>query len=133
MVRHGEAMPANMAQRRVAIFLGKRLGNGHTPRCISGVLMERCRIIGSVVVTAPAALWLWQQGPTKSDHGHGHESHDTKEASDEEPEAESTDEPEEKDEPKDEGDAEEESKDDSKDDGKDESKDEDSSDDSEEK
>lgn len=36
------------------------------------------RIIGSVGITVPAATWLWQQGPKKSDHhdDHGHEDHE---------------------------------------------------------
>jgi len=55
-------------------------------------------LIGSIVVTVPAAGWLWQQGPVKSDHGHGHESHEKEEpeekeeAKDEEPKEESSDE-----------------------------------------
>merc|ERR1712000_487355 len=32
-------------------------------------------LVGSLVVTVPAAGWLWQQGPSKSDHGHGHAEH----------------------------------------------------------
>ncbi|ETI21443.1 hypothetical protein G647_07790 [Cladophialophora carrionii CBS 160.54] len=39
-------------------------------------------LIGSIVVTVPAAGWLWQQGPTKSDHGHGHDAHAEKEVED---------------------------------------------------
>jgi hypothetical protein len=34
------------------------------------------RMIGSVVVTVPSAAWLWQQGPKKGEHGHGHDEHD---------------------------------------------------------
>jgi len=41
-------------------------------------------LIGSLVVTVPAAGWLWQQGPTKSDHGHGHDAH-TEEKHEDEP------------------------------------------------
>jgi len=32
-------------------------------------------LIGAIVFTVPSAAWLLQQGPTKSEHGHG--SHDT--------------------------------------------------------
>jgi hypothetical protein len=32
-------------------------------------------MIGSVAVTVPSATWLWQQGPKKGDHGHGHDEH----------------------------------------------------------
>ncbi|KIW64472.1 hypothetical protein PV04_09403 [Phialophora macrospora] len=39
-------------------------------------------LIGSIVVTVPAAGWLWQQGPTKSDHGHGHDAHAEKQHED---------------------------------------------------
>ncbi|KEF55690.1 uncharacterized protein A1O9_08440 [Exophiala aquamarina CBS 119918] len=44
-------------------------------------------LIGSVAATVPAAVWLWQQGPEPSAHGHGHESHGKEEeAPQEEPE-----------------------------------------------
>ncbi|KIX08600.1 uncharacterized protein Z518_03256 [Rhinocladiella mackenziei CBS 650.93] len=48
--------------------------SGHGPQQKSSDLPW---LIGSVVVTVPAAAWLWQQGPEPSDDHHGHESHDT--------------------------------------------------------
>jgi len=33
-------------------------------------------LIGSIVVTVPSAAWLWQQGPTKGEHGHKHGEHE---------------------------------------------------------
>merc|ERR1712000_50555 len=54
-------------------------------------------LVGSLVVTVPAAGWLWQQGPSKSDHGHGHAEH--KEEAEETSGEESVEEEQPKDEP----------------------------------
>ena len=67
-------MHKNIAQRRAAIFLGKFI-NGTSSHGFSAILMVHHRLVGSLVVTVPAAGWLWQQGPSKSDHGHGHAEH----------------------------------------------------------
>ncbi|RVX75106.1 hypothetical protein B0A52_01383 [Exophiala mesophila] len=45
-------------------------------------------LIGSIVFTVPAASWLYAQGPTPSEHGHGHDAH--KEESAEEAKEESS-------------------------------------------
>ncbi|EXJ55885.1 hypothetical protein A1O7_08816 [Cladophialophora yegresii CBS 114405] len=79
-------------------------------------------LIGSIVVTVPAAGWLWQQGPTKSDHGHGHEEKVVEEAPAEESKEEEESPKEDSD--KDEDGKQEEGKDEGKEEGKDEGKDE---------
>jgi hypothetical protein len=55
---------------------------------------DRKRLIGSLVVTVPAAGWLWQQGPSGSPakHDHGHVTHtDEGDEEDEEVEEKSAD------------------------------------------
>ncbi len=88
-------------------------------------------MIGSAVVTIPAATWLYGQAPTKSDHAHAHETEpkvvedpDGDESAEKEPEQDGGG-----DDSKDESKSEEKS-DEPKDEGKDEGKDEDKSDDS---
>ena len=88
-------------------------------------------MIGSAVVTIPAATWLYGQAPTKSDHGHGHET-EPKLVEDPDGTAGSEDKPEQEeggDDSKDES-KDEEKSDEPKDEGKDEEKDDDKSDDS---
>ncbi|OAP62879.1 hypothetical protein AYL99_02106 [Fonsecaea erecta] len=61
-------------------------------------------LIGSLVVTIPAAGWLLQQGPQKSDHGHGsHATEKHEEVPPEESKEESKEEPKEDDESSKEG------------------------------
>ncbi|KIW33535.1 uncharacterized protein PV07_00375 [Cladophialophora immunda] len=45
-------------------------------------------LVGSLVVTIPAAGWLLQQGPQKSDHGHGSHATEKHEEASEEPKEE---------------------------------------------
>jgi hypothetical protein len=103
-----------IAQRRAAIFLGQFIDRTSS-HGRSAILMLHHRLIGSAVFTVPAAGWLWQQGPSKSDHGHGHAEH--KEDAEEAPEEESAEEEQPKDEPEEskEDDKEEEGKDDNAD------------------
>jgi hypothetical protein len=103
-----------IAQRRAVIFLGQFIDRPSS-HGRSAILMLHHRLIGSAVFTVPAAGWLWQQGPSKSDHGHGHAEH--KEDAEEAPEEESAEEEQPKDEPEEskEEDKEEEGKDDNAD------------------
>ncbi|KAH0848505.1 hypothetical protein AYO21_00716 [Fonsecaea monophora] len=82
-------------------------------------------LIGSLVVTIPAAAWLWQQGPQISDHGH--ESHSTEKHEEAPPEEPKEEEPSEEEPPKEdsasteEGGKEEETQDEAKEESSDES------------
>ncbi|KAJ9613512.1 hypothetical protein H2200_003454 [Cladophialophora chaetospira] len=88
-------------------------------------------LIGSIVVTVPAAGWLWQQGPTKSDHGHGHDAHTEEEHEDapaEESKEEGGEEPKEEESGKEDDSGKEDESGDKEEDKQDESKDEDKDD-----
>lgn len=73
--------------------------------------LRQYRIIGSVGLTVPAAVWLYGQGPTKSEHHHEASHEESEESADAKDEAEPAEPAEESKESK-------ESKDDSKDDSK---------------
>lgn len=89
-------MHKNIAQRRAAIFHGQFIDR-MSSHVLAAILMAHHRLVGSLVVTVPAAGWLWQQGPSKSDHGHGHAEH--KEEAEETSGEESVEEEQPKDEP----------------------------------